>query len=299
MGYLATMGTSARLAEPHAKDRGQLGRLAEEQAALRRVATLVAGGASSSEVFEAVATEVGQVLQLANAAVCRFDDDGAVMTVLAVFRQWPDRFQPGSRWLLDGPSMSRDILRTGRPVRIEDYTGLPGTIAAEAREQGFNRAAGAPIIVDGRVWGVISTTSRDAPLPDDLEDRLAEFTALVATAIANSQAHDELTRLAEEQAALRRVATLVAAGAPPAEVFEAVSAEVAALIPADGSALTRYESDGTVTAVSGWEPEGGYRYAGRRYELEGTVSGPDLRDGSARADRELPGSLRRGSRGRP
>src|SRR5437868_3656498 len=80
-------------------------------------------------------------------------------------------------------------------------------------------------------------------------------------------------RLAEEQAALRRVAILVASGAPPAEVFDAVTAVVAALIPADGSALTRYEADGTFTPLSGWAIEGGHKYIGRRYELEGTVSG--------------------------
>src|SRR6266699_6865038 len=89
-------------------------------------------------------------------------------------------------------------------------------------------------------------------------------------------------RLAEEQAALRRVATLVAAGAPPAEVFEAVSAEVAALIDADGAALTRFEADGTVTAVSGWTAEGGYTYVGMRYELEGTVSGLIFETGTPR-----------------
>jgi GAF domain-containing protein len=268
MEYVEPMGTTAL----------EQSRLAEEQAALRRVATLVARGASSTEVFDAVAQEVAQVLEVANATVGRYDDAGTVMTVLAAFGQRPDSFQPGSRWPLDGPSMSREVLRTGRPVRFDDYTKLQGSLADLAREQGFAQAAGAPIMVDGRVWGVIATTS-DGTLPDDLEDRLAEFTGLVATAIANSEAHDELTRLADEQAALRRVATLVAAGAPPAEVFEAVSAEVAALIPADGSALTRYEADGTVTALSGWAPEAGYRYVGRRFELEGTVSGLILETG--------------------
>jgi signal transduction histidine kinase len=258
---------------------GMSSRLAEEQAALRRVATLVAGGAPSSEVFDAVAKEVAQVMHLRNASVCRYDDDGTVMTVVAVVGSHPESFHPGSRWPLDGPSMAREILRTGRPQRLEEYSGLPGTLAAAAREGGFNRVAGAPIVVDGRVWGVIATSSPDAPLPEGLEGRLAEFTGLVATAIANSEAHDELTRLAEEQAALRRVATLVAAGALPEEVFEAVSAEVAALLPADASALTRYEQDGTVMALSGWSTEGGYRYVGRRYEVGGTVSGLILATG--------------------
>src|SRR6185312_15824412 len=167
--------------------------LAEQQAALRRVATLVAGGAAATAVFEAVAREVAQVLQLANTAVCRYDDDGTTMTVLAAWGRRPAVFEPGSRWPLDGPSMSAEVLRTGRPVRIEDYTDLPSSLAAVAREHGFNRVAGAPIIVDGAVWGVISTSSPDAPLPDQLEDRLGDFTELVATAIANSQAREELT----------------------------------------------------------------------------------------------------------
>ena len=273
MGYLDVMGTFARLAEPHAKRRVEPGRLAEEQAALRRVATLVAGGAPSSEVFEAVAKEVAQVLHLRNAWVCRFEDNGTVITMLAVVGFRPDTFHPGSRWPLDGPSVAREILRTGRAQRVDVDADLPGTLAAEARKGGFTRVAGAPIIVDGRVWGVIATSSPDTRLPDGLEERLAEFTGLVATAIANSEAHDELTRLAEEQAALRRMATLVAAGAPPEEVFEAVSAEVASLLPADASALTRYEEDGIVTALSGWTTEGGYRYVGRRYEIRDTVSG--------------------------
>ena len=206
------------------------------------------------------------------------------MTVLAVHGAHP--FGPGSRWPLDATSMSAEVLRTGRPVRIDDYADRPGSLAAAARELGFSRVAGAPIIVAGRVWGVISTSSPDAPLPDDVEARLAEFTELVATAIANSEAHDTLTRLAEEQAALRRVATLVAAGAPQAEVFEAVSAEVAALIGADGSALLRYESDGIVTTVSGWTPEGGFSSLDIRYPLEGTVSGVIRETGRpARVDR--------------
>jgi signal transduction histidine kinase/uncharacterized protein YoaH (UPF0181 family) len=266
------MGTSARLEEPYAKDRVEPKRLAEEQAALRRVATLVARGASSTEVFAAVAREVAQVLQLTNAAVCRYDDEGRMMTVIAVWGDHPGAFSAGSRWPLDGPSMSAEVFRTGRPVRVEDYTDLPGSLAGAAREGGFDRVAGAPIIVDGRVWGVIATSSSDAPLPDDLEDPLAEFTELVATAIANSQAHDNLRRLAEEQAALRRVATLVAAGAPPADLFEAVCAEVAQLVGAEAAALARFEPDGMVLALGGWASTA-FDYVGRRYAPEGTVSG--------------------------
>jgi signal transduction histidine kinase len=266
------MGTSARLAEPDAQDRVELRRLAEEQAALRRVATLVASGAPSAEVFSAVAQEVSQVMRMPMVGVYRYDSDG-LMTVIATWSDRPHVLQPGTRWPLEGQSMVAQVQRTGRPARVEDYTDLPGALAAGARESGLNATAGAPIIVNGAVWGAMGMSSPDAPLPDHAEDRLGEFTDLVATAIANSQAHEQLAQLAEEQAALRRVATLVAAGASPAEVFEAVSAEVAALMGTDGSALTRYEEDGTVTAVSGWTTEGGYNSVGRRFELEGTVSG--------------------------
>src|SRR2546430_5653497 len=168
--------------------------------------------------------------------------------------------------------MAAEVLRTGRPVRVEDYADLPGSLAGAAREGGFDRVAGAPIIVDGRVWGVIAPSSSVAPLPEELEDPLAEFTEIVATAIANSQAHDNLRRLAEEQAALRRVATLVAAGAPPADLFEAVCAEVAQLVGAEAAALARFEPDGMVMALGGWASTA-FDYVGRRYAPEGTVSG--------------------------
>jgi signal transduction histidine kinase len=272
MGYRDVMSTSAPRADPGNEDGIELHRLVEEQAALRRVATLVASGAPSAEVFSAVAHEVAQVMHLPMVGVYRYDSDG-LMTVIAAVSDRPHVLQPGTRWPLDGHSMVAQVQRTGRPARVEDYTDLPGALAAGARESGLNATAGAPIIVDGSVWGAMGMSSPDGPLPDRAEDRLAQFTELVATAIANTRAHEELTRLAEEQAALRRVATLVAAGAPPAEVFEAVSVEVAALIAADGSALSRYEEDGTVTAVSGWTSDGGYRYGGTRYPLEGTVSG--------------------------
>jgi signal transduction histidine kinase len=110
-------------------------------------------------------------------------------------------------------------------------------------------------------------------ITDNLEDGLAEFTELVATAIANIQAREELKRLAEEQAARRRVATLVAQGVAPGKVFETVTAEVARLVPAEAAVLTRFENDDTVTAVGAWTSDGGYAHVGTRFASEGTVSG--------------------------
>ena len=115
------------------------------------------------------------------------------------------------------------MARTGLAVRA-DYAGVPGDIAATlARQAGIRHALGVPITVAGELWGVmIALSAGPTPLPAGTEDRLAGFVELIATAIANAQARDELERLANEQAALRRVATLVARGAPSREVFGAV-----------------------------------------------------------------------------
>jgi GAF domain-containing protein len=164
-------------------------RLVEEQAALRRVATLVASGASSGDVFAAVAQEVAQVMRLPMVGVYRYDSDG-MMTVLAARSDRPHEFQPGSRWPLDGDSMAAHVKRTGRPARLECYEELPGAVADGARASHLNATAGAPIIVEGAVWGALGMSSPDGPLPDGAEDRLAKFTDLVATAIANSHARD-------------------------------------------------------------------------------------------------------------
>src|SRR3954449_3807996 len=266
------MGTSARLAAPHAKHRGEPGRLGEEHAALRRVATLVAADAPPAEVFDAVTAEVAALIPADGSALTRYEADGT-FTPLSGWAIEGGHKYVGRRYEREG-TVSGLIFETGRPGRVDNYAEARGEAPAVARELAWHSSVGAPVTVDGQLWGALVVVSKtEQALPPETERRLAEFTELVATAIANSQAHDELTRLAEEQAALRRVAMLVAAGAPPEDVFEAVSAEVGALLPADGSALTRYEEDGTVTALSGWTTEGGYRYVGRRYQTEGTVSG--------------------------
>ena len=94
------------------------------------------------------------------------------------------------------------------------------------------------------------------PPAADTERRLAAFTELVATAIANAQARVELRGFAEEQAALRRVATLVARGAPPEEVFAAVTAEAGRLLGVDHARVSRYDADGVVNGGRDWSSSG-------------------------------------------
>ncbi len=274
-------------------------RLVEEQAALRRIATLVASGAPPAEVFAAVAREVAEVMHLPMVGVYRYDSDGLI-TVIATCSDRPHVLHPGTRWPLDGPSMIAQVHATGRPARIEDYTDLPGALAAGARESRLGATAGAPIIVEGSVWGAMGASSPDAPLPDQIEDRLAEFTELMAAAIANTESRGQLARLADEQSALTRVATLVAERAAPTDVFEAVVAEVGRLVPADAAALTRYEADGTVTVIGGWSRSGGYIPIGTRHPLgAGTLTAqiaetgrPGRRDGYLDASGSLADTVR-------
>ena len=108
-----------------------------------------------------------------------------------------------------------------------------------------------PIVVEGRLWGtMIAATSQSKPLPAETESRIGAFTELVVTAISNAESREALTQLADEQAALRRVATLVAQGASAATVFDAVAAEMERLLGADGVTLSRYEPDDALTFLA-------------------------------------------------
>jgi PAS domain S-box-containing protein len=230
----------------------EVSRLADEQAALRRVATLIAREARPAEVFSLVAKEVAHVLDVPLTAVVRYEP-GAIATQVGVWgRENP--FPVGTSWTLDDKSVSGLVSRTGRPARVSDYSEVAGPISTTlAREAGIRTAVGVPILVDGRPWGVmmaLSTEQRE--LPADTEARLACFTELIATAIANLQARDDLRDLADEQAALRRVATLVARGTDSAAVFEAVCAETGQLIGATSVNLVHFTSDGFNLTMAGW-----------------------------------------------
>jgi signal transduction histidine kinase len=225
--------------------------LADEQAALRRVATLVATQPSPAEVFAAVTEEAGKLLHLDSAHLVVYERDQTARVVGAWDPQGPQS-QAGMRVPLQGDNIIGRVFRTQQPARIDNYDDAGGPVAEKARSMGVRAAVGTPVLVGGRLWGVMVVgSSQPEPLPADTETRIGAFTELVATAIANTEARQELEQVAAEQAALGRVATLVAEAVPPGDVFTAVAAEVAGLFGVPLVGLFRYEREGMATVIAG------------------------------------------------
>jgi signal transduction histidine kinase len=248
-------------------DQTRLRQLADEQTALRRVATLVARGASADELFAAVPQEAGQLLRADQTTMVRYGSDGT-STVVASWRRTGEPVPPvGDRQRLGGKNLTTIISRTRRPARIDSYADSSGGPAVAAREAGFRAAAGAPVIVQGRLWGaMVAWTVDEHPLPLDTEARLASFTELVATAIANAQARQELHGLADTQAALRRLAILIARGEPPEAVFVAATGEALRYFGGGTARMIRYETDGTATLLANEGTTGPHVRIGERWE---------------------------------
>jgi signal transduction histidine kinase len=175
-GFAELVATAVANAESSA----ERARLAAEQAALRRVATLVAEGSAPNEVFAAVRDEAAEMLGVPLTILLRYDDCEA--TVLATSAT--EAFGPvGTRWPLEGKGVSVLVHRTGKAARIDATKASGASRSADVRW-----TVGVPIEVEGRLWGVMAAGSREVePLPLNAEVRLAKFTQLLATAIANAE----------------------------------------------------------------------------------------------------------------
>jgi signal transduction histidine kinase len=225
--------------------------LAESQGALRRVATLVAQGADPKTVFAAVAVEASMILGVGAVSLLSYDADNEMFTKIFGTHGQRSPVPDGTPWPVEDCPEGALVLATGRPARVDDWTNIPGPTAARHRELGFGQAVAAPIIVDGAIWGHIAAYGEaDEILPAGSETRLADYTHLMASAISNAQARDELRGLAEQQgAALRRVAMLVAQQAPPGTIFNAVAGEASRALGVPRVDVGRCHSDGSVTLL--------------------------------------------------
>jgi signal transduction histidine kinase len=165
-------------------------RITDEQAALRRLATLVAHGAPPGEMFGAVAREAGQILEARHAVVMRYEPDATVTTVGV----WNSTMPLGSRFPLEKGSAMELVARTKAPGRIDAIQATVGTgeLLTALRDMGVNSAVGCPITVGGRLWGAVVAGSTSEPLPEDTEKRMLDFTDLLVAAIANADSHDKL-----------------------------------------------------------------------------------------------------------
>jgi sugar diacid utilization regulator len=175
-------------------------RLAAQQAALRRLAMLVAQGVEPSAVFGAVAEEMRRCVNAFTAGLWRFESGGEFTMVGAAadptaLAKWP----VGTQTPMEGNTIAAIVQRSGRPARIDSYDNVAGSIAARVREVGVRAAVGVPVIVDGRVWGLAAVGSvRPGGMPADTEARISSFAELVAMALVAGYRDEQKRQLLAE-----------------------------------------------------------------------------------------------------
>jgi signal transduction histidine kinase len=173
--------------------RRHLGALATQQAALRRLAKLVATGVSPDECFAAVATEMANCLDVDKAEVFRYNGDGAAIAVACHASADTAHTPVGAAVTPDDHKIAAELLRTGFAGTMDRLEEATGSVPARLRELGLGSVAGAPIVVDGRLWGMaVVGSTRTKQLPADTNHRIAEFADLVAAYIAASTTRAEL-----------------------------------------------------------------------------------------------------------
>jgi signal transduction histidine kinase len=188
---LRTAEADQRRVEAEAS-RDQIRVLADQQAALRRVATLVARAVAPSGVFSAVARELASCLGVPHATLCRYQLDGS-STLVGVHDENAKAILPvGTRLSFEGENVIAMVFRTGRVARLDSHQDAPGRTADYIRALGLRSGVGVPIIVGGRLWGA-AVVGSPRPLPPDTEARVGDFCDLVATAIAKADARAELS----------------------------------------------------------------------------------------------------------
>jgi signal transduction histidine kinase len=186
----------ARLRAAESEQRGrEAASLAEQQTALRRVATLVARGVDPSEVYPAAVAELSSGLGIDNVALLQYTPDEEASVLLSSRdEQGLSKMHIGERISLDGENVTAMIRRIGAPARLDSYEGAPGPTAERMRRAGMRSAVGVPIIVDGRLWGaLVIGSSQSEPMPPETEARIGDFADLVGIAVSNAETRAELT----------------------------------------------------------------------------------------------------------
>jgi signal transduction histidine kinase len=170
--------------------------LADEQAALRRVATLVASGAAPAEIFATATEEIGRLFRADSAGMVRYDADARTAEMVGRWESAPHAvFDVGTVVSLDEDTTIARVFRSHGPMRLE-WAGVEGELAAGMRAAGFTVTVAAPIEVEGRLWGAVSVgwSRQEVTLPAGTEHRLGAFAELVALGLSSADAHERLLR---------------------------------------------------------------------------------------------------------
>jgi hypothetical protein len=180
-------------------------RLTADQAALRRLATLVARGAEPAEVFEAVVNEMRRCASADTAGLWRYEPNDEMTKLAAAehpglhLAKWP----VGTRSPVDGSTLAGIVQRTGRPARMDSYENSTGSLAARIRDAGVHAAVGVPVVVDGRVWGLAAVGSVEPkPMPADTEVRISAFAELIGTVVVAGHRDEQKRQLLTEASQL-------------------------------------------------------------------------------------------------
>jgi signal transduction histidine kinase len=190
-------------------DPARLQALLAEQAALRRVATMVAAGTPAPALFDRVCEELGELLAVKSTDMIRYEDERFATVVGSWTANDTPSFPVGERVSVEGESVTARLYRSARPERVDDYHEVDGELAARLREFGVRSVVGAPIQVAGRLWGAIMATSElPYAFPTGTEERISSFAELVTAALANVDAREQLAasraRIVEAADAARR-----------------------------------------------------------------------------------------------
>jgi hypothetical protein len=176
-------------------------RLVAEQAAVRRVGTLVARGGEPSEVFDAVTKEMCQCVPADCAGLWRYEDTDEITMVAAAYHPAavPVRWPVGTRTPIAGNTLATRVQRTGGPARMDSYENVAGVLATQVRGVGIHAAVGVPVIVDGRVWGLAAVgLARPGPMPADTEVRISGLAELIASVVVAGHRDEQKRQLLGE-----------------------------------------------------------------------------------------------------
>ncbi|WP_433381296.1 GAF domain-containing protein [Actinoplanes sp. CA-142083] len=245
VGSVATAATRRAVLSERAH-----GDLLDEQVALRRVATLVAGGSAPEDVFGAIADELAGLIGAESTFVTRLNEPPESVTVVGSFGGLTEDLPVGHRIVLTEAMLLNRVVTTGEAGQLTGPALRDGPFGALVTKLGIRVVFAAPIVVGGRLWGVVVAGTARTALPEGTEARVGDFIHLAQLAIGNAQAVQQLRALVEEQASLRRLAVLIAQDSAPELVFAAVTKEVLRQFGSGTARMIRYELDGSATLLA-------------------------------------------------